>query len=252
MAVSPRFCRQFGRACAKFKLIEVTDHFLVPIDADYPHLSLIFGLQKRCDRGAAAGSLPPPICAVHFYSSAEPVLETIDYLSSFCAQRKISFGTRRIEPPQDVAELNRIYYDAAIENNCQRVALPDSVDYLGATILTNMSLHGIFSGPSICDTVQMSPDLPQVTFIRPCCLLADSEIAKFGVDSGFRNAPTGFMLEEHPFMQVARQAIDHMVMDSNNVKLNVFNAQFHVQKKYVGASDHLAAETDEDPGRYVD
>jgi tRNA(Ile)-lysidine synthase TilS/MesJ len=189
---------------------------------------------------------------VHFYLTQEPAPETVDYLRAFCAARKIPFAIRRVEHPQDESELNRIFYDVAIENQCQKVALPDSVDFLGATILTNMSLHGIFSGLSISDTVQMSPDLPKITFIRPCCMLTDSEIAKFGAENDCRNEPTGIRVEENPFMRVARQAIDHMQMDSNNVKLNVFNAQFHVQKKYVGASDHLTVEAEEDHGHYAD
>jgi hypothetical protein len=237
MSKSTRFCRQFGRACARYKLVDGADSFLVPFDADYAQQSLVFGLVKRCDKTSSTPPAVPPIHAVHFFTTDEPVPATVAYLQAFCRTRKVPLSLEKVDQPRDRPELNRIYCEAAIAHGCRKVALPDSVDFLAATILTNMSLHGVFSPPPVSETVQLAPDQPPVTFIRPLCLLADAELARFGADNKFVHAPTGTRVVDDPFMEIARSALDCMVFDTNNVRLNIFNAQFHVQKKYVGASD---------------
>jgi hypothetical protein len=236
MSKKSRFCRQFRGACARFQLVDPSDCFLVPIDADHPRQLLVFGLIKRCDRPSSSPPAPPPIHAVHFYSTDSPVPATVNYLQTFCRTRRVAFSVQKIDQPRDKADLHRIYYETAIAHNCQKVALPDSEDFIAAAILTKMSLTGVFGGPPICEPIQLGPDQPPVTFIRPFCLLTDGELAKSGTDNRFLNAPTGVNVLEDPFMAVAKSALDCMSFDTNNVRRNIFNAQFKIQKKYVGAN----------------
>jgi hypothetical protein len=41
---------------------------------------------------------------------------------------------------------------------------------------------------------------------------------------------------DDPFIEIARSALDCIVSDTNHMRLNSFNAQFHLPKKGVGAS----------------
>jgi tRNA(Ile)-lysidine synthase TilS/MesJ len=161
------------------------------------------------------------------------VPQTVAFLEKFCAERNIPFSVQRVESPSGRAHLNCIYHGVALALGTDRVAVTDSLDYIDATILSNMAFEGIFTGPSVCEQVQTGPDHPPITIVRPFCLLTDEEIQKTAAGCGFPNAPTGMRLLEEPFMEPARRAIRHMLADGN-VRLNFFNAQFRVEKKYVG------------------
>jgi hypothetical protein len=227
-----RFMRQFNRACAEFKICEGTTQFLVPVDADGPHLCLLCALQKRSDRSCQ--HLPTvPVRAVHLYSDNHPAPQTVSFLDKFCAEHNIPFSVQRVEPPSCRAHLSYIYQSVALALGTDRVAVKDSLDYIDATILSNMAFEGIFTGPSVCEQVQCIPDRPAITIVRPFCLLTDEEIQKTATGCGFPNAATGMRLVEEPFMEPARRALSHMLADGN-VRLNFFNAQFKVEKKYVG------------------
>jgi hypothetical protein len=228
MKKKSRFSRQFNRACAEFRIFDGPNNFLVPIDADPPHLLLLIALKKRCDRDPHS-----TITAVHLYATAEPMPSTVSFLAHFCQEQSIAFASRRVEPCGDRIALKKSYYDTAVDFNAAKVAVVDSLDYIDATLLSNMAFEGIFSGPSVCEPVQIDGDRPPVTFVRPLCLLTDAEIEAAGREFGFESAATGIALAEEPFMSPAREAIAHMLADGN-VRLNFFNAQFRIEKKYVG------------------
>jgi hypothetical protein len=223
-----RFSRQFNRACAAFRILDGANHFLVPLDANPAHLSLLISLQKRSDRDSQSS-----LRAVHLHSAAQPDAATVAFLGDFCLQRSIQFAACRVDPPTDRADLKRIYCETALAFGATKVALVDSLDYIDATILSSMAFQGVFSAPPVCEAFQGCPAQPPVTFVRPLCLLTDEEIATAGKTCGFPNAPTGIALPEEPFMEPARTAIAHILFDGN-VRLNFFNAQFKIEKKYVG------------------
>jgi hypothetical protein len=223
-----RFSRQFNRACAEFKIFEGSNHFLVPVDTDYPHLLLLLALQKRSERYPQSS-----IKAVHLYSSAQPVSDTISFLSQFCRDHGIPFSAIRADLPSDRVTLKQLYYETALSLNATKVALSDSLDYIDATLLSSMAFEGIFSGPPVCEVIQSDTKRTPVTFVRPLCLLTDDEIAAEGRGIEFPDRPTGITVAEEPFMETARRALVHMLGDGN-VRLNFFNAQFRIEKKYVG------------------
>jgi hypothetical protein len=229
-----RFCRQFNRACAAFKILEGPNHFLVPLDADYAHLSLLISLQKRSERDSQSS-----LKAVYLHTTDQPDPSTISFLSDFCTQRSLPFAACRADPPADRPHLKRIYCETALAFGATKVALIDSLDYLDATILSSMAFQGVFAAPSVCEVFQSGE--AAITFVRPLCLLTDEEIACAGRSCGFPNAPTGILLPEEPFMQPARTAIAHMLFDCN-VRLNFFNAQFKIEKKYVGGGTESGAD----------
>lgn len=232
-----RFSRQFNRACAEFRILDGPNHFLVPVDVDPPHLLLLIALKKRCDRDPHS-----TITAVHLYATPEPAPPTVTFLTQFCQERSTAFAVVRRDPVADRIALKKCFYETALSFNATKVAVVDSLDYIDATLLSSMAFEGIFCGPSVCEPVQIDPDRPPVIFVRPMCLLTDAEIEAAGRECGFQGAATGVTLAEEPFMAPARAAISHMLADGN-VRLNFFNAQFRIEKKYVG--DGTRAPVDE-------
>lgn len=230
---SKRFARQFGKACGDFNIVDPADHFLIPVDSDYPHLALLHWMNYKTTK------MPQhfKITLVHFHDTPEPNPETVECLKKEASKRKLNIEFKKVEKPADSAQYYKILVEAAIEMGCNKVAIPDSLDFCDATILTNMSKKGMFDGLSIVQPVKINDSTPEVSLTRPFCYLADNEIEKFGQGSEFLNKPTGIVLEEDPYMNTARLALIDMIRDYSNVRMNFFHSQFAIQKKYIGTGE---------------
>jgi hypothetical protein len=70
--------------------------------------------------------------------------------------------------------------------------MTDLLDYIDATIFSDVAFEGIFTGPSVCEQVQCGAGCPAITIVRPFCLMTDEEIQK---------TATGMRLLEKSFME---------------------------------------------------
>ena len=227
----PRFGRQFAKACGRFPMFSESDRLMVPADADYCHLALIAWMHKQAEKMKTSRYLR----LVHFYSSAEPSSVTVDTLKAVSRKMNVPLFTRKVVSPKNVNEMKQILCGAAIDLGCNKIALPDSLDYIDACILCRMSCDGVFAVTSICESVNIGEKT--VVFIRPFCFVTDDEIAKFATMNEFENKPTGIRVEEEDFMETARHAIHFLLDDSSNIRMNIFNSQFNIQKKFVGSGE---------------
>ena len=225
----PRFGRQFAKACSQFPMFSESDSLLIPVDADFAHLSLILWMHKQAEKMKTTKALK----LVHFYSTEEPSRETVSSLEKVCGSRGLTFSTKRVAEPHTVPELKQILIDEAVESGCNKIALPDSLDYIDAVILSRMACDAVFTGPSVCETVVVGEKT--IVFVRPFCFLTDEEIAKFATLCEFVDKPTGIRVGEEEFMGTARAALHYLLDDSSNIRMNFFNSQFNIQKKFIGA-----------------
>lgn len=225
----PRVAKQFGKAVGQFDLLQGTDKVLVPIDADYPSMSMLYWLHHKTRKMPIHFQIIP----VHFYSTPEPSSVTMEILDRFAKKHETTIQSKQITNTSFSDELHKFYVEAAIEFKCNKIALDDSLDYIDAKIIDNMCTHGIFDGPTV------KQFLPQqnITIIRPFAFLTDSEISGFASQSEIPNAPTGVHIAEEPSMAIARQAIQHLLDESSNTRMNIFNSQYSIQKKYIGIGD---------------
>lgn len=230
---SKRFARQFGKACGDYNIVDPADHFLIPVDCDYAHVSMLHWMQYKTTK------MPQhfQITLVHFYDTPEPNTETAEYLKEEADKRKLKLEFKKVEKPADSCQYYKMLVETAIELGCNKVTLPDSLDFCDATILTNMCKKGMFDGLSIVQPVKLNDTAPEVSLTRPFCYLADHEIEKYGQGSEFPNKPTGIILEEEPYMKTARLALIDMIRDYTNVRMNFFHSQFAIQKKYIGTGE---------------
>lgn len=234
----PRFGRQFSKALVDFQMIEVGDKILIPIDSDFSHLSLVSCLLKK------STTMEPqvPIVVIYFFSSEDPSKNTIDYLNTFCTNKKLKLITIKVEDQKKTQfEYKKLLINAAIEYQCNKIALPDSLDFFDANIISNMAFHGVFDGPSTIETVSNDKN-QNITFIRPFCYITDDEITKFGTINKFLNSSTGIQIEDDELVKVSREGISLLIDDLTNIRMNIFNSQFNVQKKYIGGGTEQVSE----------
>ena len=231
-----RFAKQFGKGCGDFDIVNNngTDHFLVPIDCDYIRLTLLHWLHYKTTKVPKHFKLTP----IFLYSTDEPDPETVKYLNDFVQKYGLDIKYKKVdETCKDQISYNKILVDLALEYDCNKVALPDNLDYLNAVIITNMARNAKFDCYDVCQRIKLYDDKNEVILVRPFCYVDDEEIKAFAELKEFINKPTGFKLEEDQMIDISRQAINMLIDEYSNVRMNFFHSQFCVQKKYIGVGN---------------
>lgn len=235
----PRFWRQFNKAIIDFQMLNAGDQILIPIDADFSHLSLISCLLKK------SLNMEPiiPITIIYFFDQTNDQESTIDYLNSFCKNKKLALITKSVTSQKiSQTDYKKLLFDTAIEYNCNKIALPDSLDLFDASIISNMAFQGVFDGPSPVETVSIPEKDTKIVFIKPFCYITDDEIIKFGENNEFLNNSKGIHAEEDDLVQYSREGLSILLDDLSNIRMNLFNSQFNVQKKYIGGGSEQEPE----------
>ncbi|KAH0790562.1 tRNA 2-thiocytidine(32) synthetase TtcA [Histomonas meleagridis] len=233
--ITKRFARQFGAGCGDFNIVnnEGTDHFLIPIDSDYSHLSLLHWMRYKVSKVPKGFK----ITAVHLYTTDEADPQTTKYLDEFCESLKVTNHYRKVDNVNGEEVYYEILVNLALELDCNKVAIPENLDFLDATIITNMAKNASFDCPSIVQKIKLYADKPEVLITRPFCYINDTEIKTFSELKDFPNRPTGLIIPENPYMDQARKSLEMLVLQSSNVKMNFFRSQFSIQRKYIGTGD---------------
>lgn len=224
----PRFSRQIGKTLLDFPMLKEGDTYLIPIDTDHAHLSLVAFMQLK---NHVINNNSKPMNIIYFHSNENIPSETAEYLTKFCQKRKIEYSSKKVFA-EDRESFKKILIDTAIELNCNKIVLPDSLDFLDATILSNMSFEGVFNGISVIEDIFI--ENKNVTIIRPFCCITDDEINQLGELNNFPNITTGVTFPEDDNLKISRRAIQNLLDGTSNIKMNFFNAQFNIQKKYIG------------------
>lgn len=240
------FAKKFGSACGDFNIVNNngTDHFLIPVDLDYQHQTLLCWIHYKTTK------IPKhfKITAVHFYSTENVNEETNAHFTELCEKLQIPYKAKKVDNPSNNSEYIQILANEAIESGCNKIAIPDSLDYLNAFLLTNMATAGIFSGAQITQNIKIAnkDSESEVILTRPFCYASDEDIKNFAVECGYENKPSGISIDEDPYMAVARKGIEKLISDYSNVRMNFFHSQFSIQKKYIGIGEDKVLENPED------
>lgn len=243
---SKHFAKKFGSACGDFDIVnnDGVDHFLIPVDLDYPHQTLLYWMYYKTTK------IPKhfKITAVHFYSTDTVNEETNAHFIEICNKINVPYKTKKVESPSSKAQYIQILADSAVENQCNKIAIPDSLDYLNAYLLTNMATAGIFSGIQITQKIDTTSNgaSSEVLLARPFCYASDEDIKNFALECDYVNKPTGISVSEEPYMAIARKGIEQLISDYSNVRMNFFHSQFSIQKKYIGIGEDKVLENPED------
>ncbi|EAY09492.1 hypothetical protein TVAG_102410 [Trichomonas vaginalis G3] len=231
----PRIRKQFGKAVAEFHLILSQDKILVPIDADAPRLTLAAWIYLK----KAKMIQKCEICAAHFYSSDNVDPETQSILDDFIKQYPMDIKYVHHDDVTDRESLHRMYVEYALEENCNKVAVPDTIELMNATMLATMCTDCVLNGPDPAQKVQLAPDAPEITIIRPFCYLKDADLLSFTQKNLMKTHKAGIDIEEENEVIVCRETIKALSTEASNTNYNIFHSQFVVQEKYLGGGDGL-------------
>ena len=229
----PKIRRQFGKAFGDFPLIHSNDFILIPIDSEPKSLTLTSWMTFKVSKMP----IKPKLIATHFYSTELPNEETKKALNEFILKNPIEIKYLKTNQPNSLFEMYQIYCNYAIELNCNKVALPDSLDFLNAQLLGTMFSEGVFNGPSVIQKVQITPESSEISLIRPFCYVSDEDIKPFVEKNSLPSISNAINIPENQFSKVAREAIIYMSSESNNIRMNIFHSQFSIQEKYLGTGD---------------
>jgi len=203
------------------------------MDSDGPSLSLCAWLQYKVTKMPQR----PTLVGAHFHSTTEPCPETVSLLNQYIEKFPISIHYVQCNLPTSQSDLFRTYCDNALKHGCNKVAVADTLDFLNAQTLGNMFTEGVFNGPPAVQNIQISPEAKEISIIRPLCYVTDDELASFSQKNGFPSHPTSIRIEEPKHVTVAREAVNYMSTEANNIRMNIFHSQFAIQEKYLGTGD---------------
>ena len=233
MEITPRLRKMFGKGCGEFKLINPSDKILIPIDADFPTQTLASCVLAKVKKMPQK----PSVVLIHLYESDTVSDETKEILDEFVKKCPIEIIYEHHDKVENRNDLLKAYVEAAIKHDCNKVAIPDTINLIGAMIIATMCTDAIFNGPDIAQHVQLSPDQPEVTIIRPFCYMQDSDIQNFVRKHNLREHPEAINVPEEKAIKVAKEAIQIIYTEDANIHMNLFNSQFTIQDKYLGAGD---------------
>ncbi|EAX93600.1 hypothetical protein TVAG_427220 [Trichomonas vaginalis G3] len=235
MSKFPKIRKLFGKAIAEFHLIDPSDKILVPIDGEYPRLTLAAWLYLKKAKMIEKCN----VCAAHFYSSEKVDPETQQILDDFLKLYPMDLKYVHHEAVTDRDALHKMYVEEAVAEGCNKVALPDSIEFINALMFATMITDGILNGPDIAQKIQLTPESPEITIIRPFCYLKDDEIKYFTAKNLMKTHKAGIDVEEDNTLAVCRESIKRLSTEASNTNYNIFHSQFAVQEKYLGGGDGL-------------
>lgn len=234
----PKIRKQFGKAVAEFHLISPEDDILVPIDATYPRLTIAAWMFLK----KAKMIQKCKVRAAHFYSTPEVDAETKEIIEELLKHYPMDIKYVQHADVADRNELYKMYVEHAISEGCNKVAIPDSVELMNATMFATMCTDGVLNGPDPAQKVQLTPESPEVTIIRPFCYLKDEEIEYFTKKLEMKTKKGGIDVDEENVVTVCRGTIQYLSKVASNINYNIFHSQFAVQEKYLGGGDGLIHE----------
>lgn len=246
----PKLKRLFNKACEEFSLVEPGDTIMVGLSGGKDSLTLLNFLGLLRDSQNCAFR----IIAAHIKFTNLPYSVDLDYMTKFCEDRKIEFhliedqireahmgfGTcihcsrfRRAK----LMELCRVY-------SCNKLALGHHLDDVVATLLMNMSQHGRFAGMAIKLDISVGEMKYPLTIIRPLCYVAEDDIKQFIIEEKYKPEKCRCPWGDTGFRSKTRDVVDLLCKDDENVRMNLFKAQFNIDSKYL-KSENATNESDD-------
>ena len=224
----PRFCRQLAKGWTDFKMVSHKDSVLLPLDVDVIHLILYIAVDSRINKMDQKAN----ISIVYLYCDVNADPEKIRFLNQFAKTRHFTYKKYKIDEPHNMDEYYESLTKIAEIEKCNKIALPDTLDYIDSQLLARMCSQGTFKQINMVEEYKKD-----IFFIRPFCYITDAEVAKFGSICKFENRDPSIRMENDAWMERAKAAVKIMFDESSNIQLNILHSQFRVKKKFMGAGD---------------
>lgn len=220
-----RINERFVRAFATYRLLCDGDHVLVGLSGGKDSLCLLelLACRSRIDHPRFR------VEAVHVRMANISYATSTGYLEQFCQQLGVplhivttSFSPDESKPPCFLCSWNRRkqFFNLAQELGCNKIALGHHQDDLLHTALMNLTFQGRFDTMSARLEMRKMP----LTIIRPLCMVAETDIARFAELRGYEKQLKRCPYEHDTHRTTARQLFEHMEQLNPEARFSLWNA----------------------------
>jgi tRNA(Ile)-lysidine synthase TilS/MesJ len=242
--------RLFFRACEEFQLVEPGDRILIGLSGGKDSLTTVNFLGQLRDSQPGKFEV---LCA-HIKFTNLPYAVDLDYLNEFTSARRVQFilVEDHIRPAHMESGMTCVHcsryrraklMNLCREHQCNKLVLGHHLDDIVATLVMSMAQHGRFGGMAVKLPVTVGETKHQLTFIRPLCCIAENEIRAFVAEQGYKPEKCRCPWGDVGLRSKARDVVDFLCEGREEVRMNLFRAQFNIAKRYLA---NIVTEEEED------
>lgn len=227
-----RIRRDFNRATKGYSMLHDNDRILVALSGGKDSLTLLQLLAERSRIHRPAIS----IVAAHVSMVNIPYKANINYLKEFCAGSGVEFhllksgfdaSTDTRKSPCFLCSWNRrkALFELAQELGCNKIALGHNMDDFIETMLMNITFQGAFSAMAPTMTMKKFP----ITVIRPLCLVNESDVEAYAVESRFPPQEKNCPHENESNRKAMKDLLKHLESLNPEARYNLWGAMSNIQ-----------------------
>ena len=224
----------FFSAQNDFSLISKGDKVLVGVSGNKESMTLLHFLTVL--RDSMEGTFD--IIAAHVKFTNLQIDVDIEYVQRFCKGHNVDFfiiedvirnGHMKSGTCIHCSRFRRAkLMDAARTHNCNKLALGHNLDDIIATLLMNMTQHARYSGMAVKIKLKVGDEKYPLTIIRPMCYISEKDIYDFVIEQEYKSFVCFCPIKVPGYREKVREAIECLCNGDDNVRMNIFRAQFNI------------------------
>ena len=224
--------KQFNRATKEYSMFADGDKILVALSGGKDSLTLLQLMSERSRIFKPSIS----IVAAHVTMVNIPYKTNIQYLQEFCeglgielhiAESSFDSSTDKRKSPCFLCSWNRrkALFTLAQELGCNKIALGHNMDDFIETMLMNITFQGAFS--AMAPVMEM--DKFPISIIRPLCLVNESDIEAYALESQFPPQIKNCPFENDSNRKAMKDLLAHLESLNPDARYNLWGSMSNIQ-----------------------
>ena len=224
--------KQFNRATKDYAMFCDGDKILVALSGGKDSLTLLQLLSERSRIFKPSIS----IVAAHVTMINIPYKTNISFLQNFCnglgvelnvVESSFDASTDKRKSPCFLCSWNRrkALFSLAQELGCNKIALGHNMDDFIETMLMNITFQGTFS--AMAPVMQM--DKFPISIIRPLCLVNESDVEAYALESQFPPQIKNCPFENDSNRKAMKDLLMHLESLNPEARYNLWGAMSNIQ-----------------------
>lgn len=222
--------KTMGRAISDYSMLKDKDRVLVAISGGLDSLSLLKLFMMRKAR------IPIDFEIVACFVDTNFIKVDKDILIKYFNFNGIKYATKEVSIEKGSINCfwcstnrRKALFEAACENNCNKLALGHNLDDINETTLMNMFFNG--------EITTMSPKVElfnaALTVIRPLCYLEKEKIEEFSRQFDFPDTQYKCPYGQDSQRQAVKEIIEQLHKKHPFIKKNIFCSLKRIRKDYL-------------------
>lgn len=224
--------KQFNRATKEYSMFADGDKILVALSGGKDSLTLLQLMSERSRIFKPSIS----IVAAHVTMVNIPYKTNIQSLQEFCeglgielhiAESSFDSSTDKRKSPCFLCSWNRrkALFTLAQELGCNKIALGHNMDDFIETMLMNITFQGAFS--AMAPVMEM--DKFPISIIRPLCLVNESDIEAYALESQFPPQIKNCPFENDSNRKAMKDLLAHLESLNPDARYNLWGSMSNIQ-----------------------